>query len=231
MFEDRSIATEPGPRPSLTEEAYRRLKEEILENRMPPGFLAVEQDLAKILEMSRTPVREALIRLRQEGLVQLIPRRGMRVLPLSPDDMREIYQVLICVESEAAALLANRHPDRETLTPLEGAVDDMETALENDDLETWAAADDRFHRQLVGLCGNRRLATIASTYRNQVHRARMLTLRLRDKPVRSTADHREQIDAIRAGDANSANLKYRRHREQAADELLDILRIFKLNNL
>ena len=64
---------------SLTDEAYGLLKAEILENRMPPGFQALEQDLAQRLNMSRTPVREALIRLQEEGLVEVVPRRGMRV--------------------------------------------------------------------------------------------------------------------------------------------------------
>lgn len=64
------------------DEAYRRLKQAIMENRMPPGYQAMESDLAENLRMSRTPVREALICLQNEGMVEVIPRRGMRVLPL-----------------------------------------------------------------------------------------------------------------------------------------------------
>lgn len=218
-------------RPSLTETAYLRLKEEILDNRMPPGFQAMEPELAQRLGMSRTPVREAVIRLQDEGLVEVIPRRGMRVLPLSADDMREIYQVLVCVEGEAAALLAASPPSPERLAGLRSAVADMEAALEADDLDAWADADNRYHVELVTQCGNRRLAGIAMTFQNQVHRARMLTLRLRNKPVKSTAEHREQIDAIASGDPVTARRTYRAHRERAAHELMELLRVFRLHNI
>ena len=221
----------PGTRPSLTETAYLRLKREILENRMPPGFQALEPELAKRLGMSRTPVREAVIRLQEDGLVEVIPRRGMRVLPLSPEDMREIYQILVCVEGEAAALLAARQPAEEELAPLWATVADMEAALERDDLDAWADADNRYHSELVERCGNHRLAAIAMTYQNQAHRVRMLTLRLREKPTKSTADHREQIAAIAAGDAVRARRLYRAHRERAAAELLELLRVYRLHNI
>lgn len=220
-----------GARPSLTETAYLHLKQEILENRLPPGFQALEPELAKRLGMSRTPVREAVIRLQEEGLVEVIPRRGMRVLPLSPEDMREIYQILVCVEGEAAALLAARQPAEEELVTLWAAVADMEGALERDDLDAWADADNRYHSELVNRCGNRRLAAIAMTYQNQAHRVRMLTLRLREKPIKSTADHRDQIAAIAAGDAVKARRLYRAHRERAAEELLELLRIYRLHNI
>src|SRR4051812_8794246 len=77
-----------------TDLVYQRLKQRILDNEYAPGTQVLEQDLASGLGLSRTPVREALIRLQQEGLVEVVPRHGMRVLPLSPRDMREIYTVL-----------------------------------------------------------------------------------------------------------------------------------------
>lgn len=86
--------------------AYGEIKRRILDNEMPAGFQALEQELAELLEMSRTPVREALVRLADEGMVEVRPRHGMRVLPLSSADMREIYQILASLESTAAALAA-----------------------------------------------------------------------------------------------------------------------------
>jgi DNA-binding GntR family transcriptional regulator len=219
-----------APKPSLTEEAYARLKAEILDNRMAPGFQALEPELAERLGMSRTPVREALIRLQEDGLVEIIRRRGMRVLALSPDDMREIYEALICIESEAAALLAARTPPPD-LTVLENVMADMETALVAEDLDAWAVADDEYHRIVVGLCGNRRLAAVAVTLQNQAHRARMFTLRLREKPIRSTSDHRDQLNAIRAGDADGVRRLFRSHRQRAATELLAIIERFNLHRL
>ena len=78
--------------------------------------------------MSRTPVREALIRLQKEGLVDVIPRHGMRVLPVSPTDMKEIYEILTALEAMAAELLAKRKPSDAELAPLERASRDMARA-------------------------------------------------------------------------------------------------------
>ena len=77
-------ATAGGPGGSLVDVAYATMRRRILDNAWPPGLRALEQELAQELGMSRTPVREALIRLRKEGLVEVVPRHGMRVLPVSP---------------------------------------------------------------------------------------------------------------------------------------------------
>lgn len=218
-------------RASLTDEAYRRIKEEILENRMPPGFQALEPELAVRLGMSRTPVREALIRLQEEGLVEVVRRRGMRVLPMSPDDMREIYEVLTCVESEAVALVAARRPSDAELEPLRQATADMDAALAADDLDAWAEADQRYHVALLNLCPNRRLVNIAFTHFDLAHRVRMFTLRLRTTPVNSTREHQAQVEALKSGDPATVRQMYRAHRERAARELMAILEKFRLHNL
>ncbi len=216
---------------SRTDDAYQRIKLEIMENRMPSGFHALESELSENLDMSRTPVHEALIRLQNEGLVEMIPRRGMRVLPLSPADMREIYEVFTLVEPEAAYLLAKKRPNRENLKPLLEAVDEMEKALENDDLDAWSEADNRFHRSLMELCGNQRLADIAFKHMDLAHRARMFTLRLRKRPIRSTEDHKEHVRAILQGEADRVRKIYRQHREQLSKELMELISKFRINNL
>ena len=76
---------------SLSESAYSVLKHEIMENALSPGYQEMESELALRLGMSRTPVREAAIRLSKEGLVEIIPRKGIRVKPVSVNDMKEIY--------------------------------------------------------------------------------------------------------------------------------------------
>ena len=197
-------------RASLTGDAYRRIKAEILENRMPPGFQALEPELAVRLAMSRTPVREALIRLQEEGLVEVVPRRGMRVLPLSPADMREIYEVLTCVESEAAAMVAASRPTEADLAPLHAATEDMERALAAEDLDAWAEADQRYHVALLELCENKRLVQVAFTHFDQAHRVRMFTLRLREFPVDSTREHREQVAVLQSGDSERMRHMYPR---------------------
>jgi DNA-binding GntR family transcriptional regulator len=95
-----AVAPKPrGGRTARTDDAYRHIRADVLDKRMVPGFQALESEPAARLGMRRTRVREALIRLNEDGLVDVVRRRGMRVLALSPGDMRDIYQVLTCVDS------------------------------------------------------------------------------------------------------------------------------------
>lgn len=213
---------------SLVDAAYQQIRQRILDNDWPPGHRALEQEVALALGMSRTPVREALMRLRNEGLVEVIPRHGMRVLPVSPTDMKEIYEILTALECMAAELLARRQPSVEELKPLVDATKAMDTALKADDLDAWAAADERFHAQLVELAGNRQLQATVLNYWDRAHRARMFTLRLRPKPVNSTKEHMKMVERLRAGDVDGAAQVTRAHRERANRELVVIFEHFKL---
>lgn len=216
-------AKRPQATGTSTVSAYATIKRKIMDNEFAPGMQMPEQQLADHLGLSRTPVREALIRLSQEGLIEVIPRHGMRVMPVSVKDMKEIYEVLVSLEPMATELLAERRPDREEVHRLIEACDEMEAALENDDLGTWAKADEKFHFELVQLCGNRRLAAMVMGVWEQSHRARMITLRLRPKPFESTREHRAVVGAILAGDAVQARELYRQHRSKAANAMISII--------
>jgi DNA-binding GntR family transcriptional regulator len=213
---------------SMVDAAYDLIRRRILDNVWPPGHRALEQEVALALGMSRTPVREALVRLQAEGLVEVVPRHGMRVLPVSPNDMREIYEILTALECMAAELLARRRPSDAELQPLLDATADMDLALDADDLEAWAQADERFHAQLIALAGNRHLQATVMNHWDRAHRARLFSLRLRPKPVNSTREHRALVERIRAGDVDGAVRENRAHRERASRELLAIFERFKL---
>jgi DNA-binding GntR family transcriptional regulator len=213
---------------SMVDAAYEQIRRRILDNVWPPGHRALEQEVALALGMSRTPVHEALSRLHNEGLVEVIPRHGMRVLPVSPTDMREIYEILTALECMAAELLARRKPSDAQLKPLVDATKAMTKALKADDLEAWAKADESFHAQLLELAGNRQLQATVLNYWDRAHRARLFTLRLRPKPVNSTAEHMHMVERLRAGDAEGAARVTRAHRQRANRELLAIFEHFKL---
>ena len=211
------------PRDSSVEMAYKAIRQRILDNVYPAGHRALEQEYADELRLSRTPVREALLKLAGEGLVEVIPRHGTRVLPVSTEDMREIYQMLTALEPMAAELVANKKLPAADLKPLIEASRDMSAALKADKLDAWAEADERYHRLLIALAGNRLLAEAVQGLWDRAHRARMVTLRLRPKPMHSTAEHNAIVEAIRGGDAKQAASLYRAHRERGSSELLAIL--------
>jgi DNA-binding GntR family transcriptional regulator len=220
--------TDGSPRASLTDEAYRAIKSEIMENRMPPGFLTLETDLAAQFGISRTPIREAVIRLCEEGLVEVKRRRGVRVLPISVEDMREIYDLLTLLEADCARRLTEAGLPSSQIQMLENAVSEMESALSRDSLDEWAWADDRFHRLHLEFLTNRRLARMIGQLLDQAHRVRMFTLQLRKKPMKSTKDHRIMVRALQKGNPEESACLYTVHRQQAAVELFEILERYNL---
>ena len=228
MSAERALAEAGG---SLVESAYQTMRRRVIDNVWPPGYRALEQELALALGMSRTPMREALVRLKNEGLVELIPRHGMRVLPVSADDMRDIYEMLTALEPMAAELAVRRRPSKAQLQPLLDASRDMERALKTDDLDAWAAADESFHRNLIALSGNRLLIDAAQNCADRARRARIVTLRMRPKPIHSTREHIDVVEKIRAGDGRAAFDAQRAHRERGARELLAILEHYRLKTL
>jgi DNA-binding GntR family transcriptional regulator len=211
------------PRAMRAPEAYRLMKHEIMQNTLPPGFQCMETELAERYGISRTPIREALVKLAQEGLIELRRRRGMRVLPISPAEMRDIYDLLTILEPECASALARDGLTAEQLDEIVKAVSDMEAAIGADDLAAWAAADDRFHRLHLKFARNRRLARMICSLLDQAHRVRMFTLKFRERPFKSTAEHAEMVRLLSLGDAERVRQVYREHREIAAKELMEIL--------
>jgi DNA-binding GntR family transcriptional regulator len=211
------------PKRSLVDEAYAELKRRIVYNELPSSHQALEEELAAELGMSRTPVREALIRLENEGFVDVIPRRGMRVKPVTETDIREINEVLSCLESGAAERLALRRPGPEEMARLEAAIAAMDAALEADDMQAWSEADYRFHRLLVEMAGNRQLAEVALNFLEKAHRIRLLTTPLRSTPVYSNVNHAAVVEAIRRGDAQTAVEIHRGHKRRWGRELNEVL--------
>ncbi|MEM7519596.1 MAG: GntR family transcriptional regulator [Pseudomonadota bacterium] len=216
---------------SNTSRAVADLRALIFAGELPAGSDHLESELALRLGMSRTPVREAALLLESQGLVALRPRKGVRILPVSADDMREIYDVLTELESLAAAKAAERKPSAEALAPLARSLARMEAALVANRLEDWAEADDTFHLELVRLSGNSRVAAIAGLMSDQVRRARAVTLYIRPRPERSNQDHRAVLDAIKAGDAARASALHRAHRQRAKDMLVALLERYRLSQL
>ena len=144
-------------------------------------------------------------------------------MPLTARDMEEIYQILTELEPLAAQLVAEARPAPEALGALDACLGAMDAALARGDRAAWAEADDLFHRRLVALSGNGRLAAIVGTYTDQVHRARLLTLHMRPAPHRSNEDHRTLLDAIRAGDGARARAIHRDHRMRAKAMMIGLV--------
>jgi DNA-binding GntR family transcriptional regulator len=230
-IEPADPGTTPTARQLSSSTVYEQIRARILDNALGSGTYATEQDLAESFGVSRTPIREAMVRLRDEGLVAIVPRRGMQVLPVSVHDMREIYEILTSLEATAAELVAARKLAAKDLQPFERACVAMDRALARDDLEAWAAADEAFHLHLLKLCGNVRLEQIVRKYWDQIHRVRFITLKLGPRPHGSAAEHREIVDALARGDADTAQRLFRQHRARGVQTQLATLKEFRLDQV
>lgn len=195
----------PGQRITpLAQRAYREIKALIVGNRLRGGEYLLEEDLAQAVGMSRTPLREALVQLQNDGLVAIVPRRGVRIVPLTLRDIREVYDLLQWLESQAAHALAQR-PDRAApIRGLRDLVQQMNAALADDDIDAWSGANDAFHLALVEASGNGRLVRICENLLDQARRVRAFTMRMREKPIRATRMHAEMVRAIAQGEADRA---------------------------
>lgn len=223
-------ATDLKPR-SNTQRAIDEMRELIFTGRLPAGSDHLESELAAQLGMSRTPVREAALTLEAQGLLEMRPRKGVRILPVSVEDMREIYDVLTELESLAAELAAKRNYSDPELSALAQSIADMDRAIESENLEIWAEADELFHKELVRLGGNSRVETIVAMMSDQVRRARSITLYMRPVPIKSNVDHRGVLDAIRKGDAKQARRIHHEHRQSAKAVIIDLLERHRLHRV
>ena len=218
-------------KPSNTTRAVEQLRTLIFNGTLAAGSDHLESELADRLGLSRTPVREALLVLEGQGLVDVRPRKGARIRPVSPNDMAEIYDVLTELESLAARRAAEAGHDAAALEQLAHSIDAMDHALRNNDRAAWAKADDTFHTELVRLGQNARIETIVQMMADQVRRARLVTLHMRPAPVQSNDDHRRVLNAIAAGDPDTAAQLHRTHRETAKTTLIALLETHHLNHL
>lgn len=218
-------------KPTATSAVYEVLRHRIMNNQLPGGSQLLEEQVSAELQVSRTPVREALSRLESDGLVQPVRRHGYLVTPITLDDIREIYQVLSPLETVAAELLANKETNKEEVKQLQECVDRMAESLKKNDLDAWAAADELFHTKLVELCGNKRLAKAAKLLFAQSHRVRLFTLRLRDKPVGSVKNHGALVDAIRKHRPDLARQVHGAHRDSWIDAMGRLLSSLSIHQL
>ncbi len=220
------------PRPTLSgvehmparDRAYHDLRYRILTGRLAPGTTLLETELAALLSLSRTPVREAAIKLADEGLVSIRARHGITVRDLSLRDVAEILDVFSALEIRAVALVARRGLSRTEHEHLASLLDRMERHTASGDIGRWSDLDDDFHSSMVSLCGNGRLQHTLGEYWGQQFRARMLVLPLRPSPHQSDKEHREILAAVHTRDEEAARAAHLRHRARADAQQLALLK-------
>ena len=207
---------------SLTEMVAEEVRTRIIEGRIRLGAALSEQSLAADLGISKTPVREALLQLKQEGLVQVQPQRGTYVFRLEAEQVVMISELREVLELAAIKAALARHPD--ALAERMGAIfATMRAAYEEDDRVAYRKLDGEYHEAIIDLCGN---DYIRNAYRQIAFCVAALRSRLSNEALlnkASIADHREMLRLVKARDAAALTKLLRAHINQTRDSYVDVL--------
>lgn len=204
--------------PTAQETVLAQLRSAIASGLLLPGEQVRQDALAERFGVSRVPLREALKILEGEGQVIYHPHRGYFVAELDLADLREVYRIRDLLENEAIRTAVPQIGDGD-LAEAESAVLDVERAAAADDLPAMTAANRRFHFVLIEAAGMPRLSRLVRILWDATDAYR--TRYYADPSHRQSviAEHREIIDAVRAGDTETAVEVLRRHRERAVEAL------------
>lgn len=215
-------------KPSLNQQAYDAIRRQILDGDLAPSAPLSEQQLAASLQLSRTPVREAIKRLEKERLVYSVPNRGTFVAELSARDVFEIYQVRERLESLAARIAAEQmSPDDHRMLREEISLANR-LAAERRDQEI-LESDIRLHKRIIAATQNNRLIAVLATMDDQMHRVRALFPRSPEWLDATLRDHAAIVERINAQDGPGAEKAMERHLRSSRDYAMRLLLPVEVN--
>lgn len=217
-----AVSKEPKQR-SATHVAMHKIRQLIFSGDLVADSNHLETELAERLGMSRTPVREATLMLQSQGLLEVQPRKGIKIKSIDVQDMADIYEMLTVLECLAAKRAAEAGLTNKELKTMRDTIKQMDSAIAEDNRDDWAKADEAFHDELLRLGDNIHVENTVKMINDQIRRARLITLNLRPLPTKSNKDHRKLCQAILKRDAAMAVDVLRRHREAASEILIAAL--------
>jgi DNA-binding GntR family transcriptional regulator len=211
------------PRAALHEQAAHRLRHMLVENRIPPGAKLNERELSQVLNVSRTPLREAIKMLAAEGLVELLPNRGAIAVELTEADVRNTFEVMAGLEAQSGELAAMRMTDAE-LQEIKALHYDMLAAYTRHDLPTYYRLNASIHSAINAAAKN---PVLTATYQ-QVN-ARLQALRFRsnqdgEKWQAAVKEHGQMISALEARDPVAMRAVLMSHLINKRDVVIEQLR-------
>lgn len=203
---------------SRAEIAYDFVLSSILDRKFLPGSPLIEADLCRLLNMSRTPIREALNRLIAEKMVDFTRVRGFAVTVFSSEKIHQIYQVIEGLEGMMCYLIAKDYTEMD-FTELREDLLEMEKAVPEKDWETWVKADTRFHEAMQRCCKNSYLAEEVRRYNRPALHIRGIITRFYIDKDQSTRDHREMFDQMVSGHAEEARTAAHKHYNRIGNQV------------
>ncbi|MFD7694457.1 GntR family transcriptional regulator [Streptomyces sp. NPDC059805] len=200
----------PVKQPPAADRVYGHVKQGVLERRYEGGTLLTEGELADAVGVSRTPVREALLRLEAEGLLKLYPKKGALVLPVSAQEIKDVVETRMLVEEHAARKAVPAPPG--LLERLEELLDRQKAQAAAGDFAAAAVTDRCFHAEIVRSGGNEILSRLYDQLRDRQLRMGAAVMHSHpDRIAKTLSEHEEILSALRSGDPQAAVELVHRH--------------------
>jgi DNA-binding GntR family transcriptional regulator len=216
------VATKPTGRAAAKDRALDYVKSQVLTGAFPGGELISEGEVASALGMSRTPVREAFLRLEAQGLLRLYPQRGALVVPVSSEEARAVIEARLLLEQFAAGKVVGRGPAvcEAVFERLSAELQRQREAAAKPDWQEFLDADRAFHRVTLEESGNRILSDFYSSLRDrQMRMTGDSVMRDRQRMTTILDEHRVIAEALRDGDLNGARDAVQTHLTSTARAL------------
>ncbi|GGX44466.1 GntR family transcriptional regulator [Streptomyces chartreusis] len=200
----------PLKQPPAADRVYTHVKQGVLDRRYEGGTLLTEGELAEAVGVSRTPVREALLRLEVEGLIKLYPKKGALVLPVSAQEIKDVVETRILVEEHAARKAVPAPPG--LIERLEELLARQKEQAAAGDLAAAAVTDRCFHAEIVRSGGNEILSRLYDQLRDRQLRMGVAVMYSHpDRIAKTLVEHEEILQALRSGDTEAAVGLVHRH--------------------
>ncbi len=203
------------------QKAYCYLRNAILSNELKQGSAIVEQDISDKLQISRTPIREALKMLEAEGLVYQIPQRGTFVKEITTQDVEEIFMLREALEV-VALRESIKHISDEPLDELESKLEKLSIQSKPED---FYECDKMLHQLIIQNCGNRRLVHFLNTINSQIEMIRRISAMLPNRLEKSKQEHLRIVRALKARNLPKAESELRKHIKNVEASTLEVCRV------
>lgn len=210
-------------RTALSSQVYDILKRQIVTCALSPGQRLIEKEICESLSISRTPLREALNRLGQEGLVKMTPFRGYAVTRLASEDVRDLCELRCILETEAAALAAHR-ASAEDCARLLKVADIVYVPGDRKTYERYLVSNMTFHSALAECTHNRRLKSAVVSMLDQIQRPLYFGLDVGLDPQTATTEHLELVEAVRKREPRRARMLAQKQIRSAEERIIAALR-------
>ncbi len=207
---------------ALAEWTYQNLKQDILNFVIKPGEQLHMEQIANNMGVSRTPIREAFLKLATDGLVEIKPRVGYFVMAITEQDVMDLFEFREIIETRAIRKAVDQFSEDE-LDSMQKLITDSKRAFESNDLSIFVTNDIKFHHYIQGHIHNRLLSTFVDSMNGLTYRVRVLSLQSVENIEQTLIEHQKILDGLKQRDIELAEKYVCEHIHKVCERMVKLL--------